>query len=606
MNKRYKLWEVGRQLTATAQGKIKADLVIKNGTLVNVFTGEIQQNIEVAVKSGRIALVGDATMTVGEQTVIVDAQGMYLVPGFIDGHIHVESSMMTVGEYAKATIPHGTSSIFMDPHEIVNVAGLDGMVAMMKDGAATPLRVFTTIPSCVPASPGLENTGSIITSLDIQNTMNWEGVVGLGEMMDYNGILGGDPQTCEKVETTLEADKTVTGHFPLTDIGAALNAYIAAGISCCHESTSAREALAKMRLGMYAMIRKGSAWNDLPEVIKAITEQTIDTRLAVLVSDDSHADTLLKCGHMDYIIRLAVANGVRPVTAIQMATLNTACCFGMERDIGSIAPGRFADINILSDLAQVKVEKVIINGELVAEKGRLTVPVGGYVYPEQLRASVKITRKILPSDFILKAPLGMETVRVRVIGVHDSNVLTTAMVEALPVRNGEVELAPEKDICKVAVINRHTSEGGMSIGFVHGFGLKKGSVASTFAHDAHNLIVLGTSDAEMAFAANKLVESGGGMTAVEGEKVLALLRMPIAGLMSDLSAQEVASALSELSEAWLALGSPLASPFMTMSLLSLVVIPEIRITDKGLVNVYNNSFTTLFTEYTGESNHEES
>ncbi len=420
--------------------------------------------------------------------------------------------------------------------------------------------------------------------------------MGLGEMMDYAGILCGDPQTCEKVEKTLEEGKTVTGHFPLTDTGSALNAYIAAGISCCHESTTAREALAKMRLGMYAMIRKGSAWNDLPEVIKAITEQKIDTRLAMLVSDDSHADTLLNCGHMDYIIRLAVSMGVSPVTAIQMATLNTACCFGMERDIGSISPGRFADLNILSDLAQVKVEKVIINGELVAEKGRLTVPVGSYVYPEQLRASVKITRKILPSDFIVEASLGSETVKVRAIGVHDSNVLTTEVIETLPVRNGEVELAAEKDICKIAVINRHTSEGGMSIGFVHGFGLKKGAVASTYAHDAHNLIVLGMSNAEMAFAANKLVECDGGMTAVEGDKVLALLKMPIAGLMSDLSAAEVADALSELSGAWVALGSPLASPFMTMSLLSLVVIPEIRLTDKGLVNVYNNSFTTLFTE----------
>lgn len=592
--RRYKLWEVGRQLTATALGRLKADLVIKNGRLINVFTGEIQSNIDVAVKLGRIALVGDATAAIGKETVIIDAQGMYLAPGFIDGHLHVESSLMTVGEYAKATIPHGTSSIFMDPHEIVNVAGLDGMVAMMEDGAATPLRVFTTIPSCVPASAGLENTGSTITSEDIRKTLNWEGVAGLGEMMNYSGILSGDPQTCEKVEKTLEAGKTVTGHFPLTDTGSALNAYVAAGISCCHESTRACEALAKMRLGMYAMIREGSAWDDLPEVIKAITEQQIDTRLALLVSDDLHADTLLKCGHMDYIIRLAISKGVRPVTAIQMATLNTACCFGMERDIGSISPGRFADINILSDLAQVRVERVIINGELVAEKGKLTASVGCYVYPEQLRTSVKITRKFLPSDFIVKAALGTENARVRVIGVHDSNVLTTESVETLPVRNEEVELATEKDICKVAVINRHSAEGKMSVGFVRGFGLKKGAVASTYAHDAHNLIVLGMSDAEMAFAANKLVESGGGMTAVEGEKVLALLKMPIAGLMSDLSAQEVAEALGKLSEAWAALGSPLASPFMTMSLLSLVVIPEIRITDKGLVNVYNNSFTSLF------------
>lgn len=596
MNKRYKLWEVGRQLTATALGKEKADLVIQNGTLVNVFTGEIQPDIDVAVKSGRIALVGDAAATVGEKTVMIDAQGMYLVPGFLDGHLHVESSLMTVREYAKATIPHGTSAIFMDPHEIVNVAGLAGMAAMMKDGAATPLRVFTTVPSCVPASPGLENTGSRIAPQDIQDTLAWEGVAGLGEMMSYSGILAGDPQTCEKVEKTLAAGKTVTGHFPLVDTGAALNAYIAAGINCCHESTSAREALAKMRLGMYAMIREGSAWDDLPEVIKAITERTIDSRLAVLVSDDLHADTLIKRGHMDYIIRLAISKGVRPVTAIQMATLNTACCFGMEQDLGSIAPGRWADINILSDLAQVKVEKVIINGEPVAERGRLTVPVTGCAYPDHLRASVKITRQFLPEDFIVKAPCASETVKVRVIGVHDSNVLTTERVEVLPVSNGEVVLSADKDICKVAVINRHQPEGGMTVGFVQGFGLNKGAVASTYAHDAHNLIVLGTSEAEMALAANTLIECSGGMAAVEGDRVLALLKMSIAGLMSDLPVEEVAAELSQLSEAWAALGSPLASPFMTMSLLSLVVIPEIRITDKGLVDVSTNSFTTLFAE----------
>ncbi|MDA8441103.1 MAG: adenine deaminase [Peptococcaceae bacterium] len=598
MTRRYELWEVGRQLSATAQGKEKADLVIKNGILVNVFTGEIQPNIDVVVKCGRIASVGAAVTVVDENTVIVDAQGMYLVPGFIDGHIHVESSMMTVGEYAKATIPHGTSAIVMDPHEIVNVAGLGGMTAMMQDGETTPLRVFTTVPSCVPASPGLENTGSSITPQDVENALQWEGVVGLGEMMDFSGILNGNPLTFAKVEKTLKAGKTVTGHFPLLDTGAALNAYIAAGINCCHESTSAREALAKMRLGMYAMIREGSAWDDVPEVIKAITEHHVDSRLAVLVSDDLHANTILQRGHMDYIIRLAISQGVRPATAIQMATINPACCFNMERDIGSIAPGRFADINILSDLAQVKVEKVIINGELVAEQGRLTVPVGGYVYPEELKTSVKITRRFLPGDFTIKAPLDSEATGVRVIGVFNGSVLTTEMIEVLPVSDGEVELATERDICKVAVINRHQPEGGMSVGFVHGFGLKKGAVASTYAHDAHNLIVLGTSEVEMALAANTLVACSGGMAVVEGEEVLSLFEMPIAGLMSDMTAQEVAAALRQLSDAWIELGSPLASPFMTLSLLSLVVIPAIRLTDKGIVDVYTNSLTTLFASST--------
>ncbi len=586
------LWKMTAELSKTAMGSVPADLIIRNGRLVNVCTGEIEEHTDVAVKNGRIALVGDASGLLQGAVEVIDAQGRYLAPGFIDGHLHVESSMITVSEYAKATIPHGTSAIFMDPHEIVNVLGLTGMKAMMQDGEATPLRVYVTTPSCVPASQGLENSGSIITADDIAATMEWDGVAGLGEMMDFNGILNGNEEAHRKVAVTLAAHKTVTGHFPLSDTGAMLNAYVASGISCCHESVRAQEALTKMRLGSYAMIREGSAWDDLPEVIRAVTENNIDTRFAVLVSDDLNADSLLTVGHMDHIIRLAIRHGVKPVVAIQMATINAANCFGLAMDIGSIAPGRFADINILDNLAEVKIALSIIGGEVVARDGALKTEILHYDYPAGFMNTVHIQKSLKPSDFDVAAPQNYKGVRV--IEVHEGSVVTNQRAVKLHEQGGKLTAMPEIDICKVAVINRHHNPGQKCIGFVKGLGIKKGAVASTYAHDAHNLLIVGANDADMAFAANELVSCGGGMVAVENGKVLSLLELPVAGLLSTKSASEVAETLKELENAWRALGSTLVSPFMTMSLLSLSVIPEIRITDMGIVDVLSNKLTSLF------------
>lgn len=598
MDRRYPLWEVSSTLVRVAQGKEPAELVIQNGRLVNVYTGELLPCTDIAVHSGRIALVGDASHCIGMHTLVYDAGGRYLAPGFIDAHIHVESSMMTVQEYVKSVLPHGTAAIFMDPHEIVNVAGLDGMRAMLADGAATPLRVYATTPSCVPASPGLENTGSVLTPDDIEKTLCREDVAGLGEMMDYFGLLAGSSDAAEKVNRTLRAGKAVTGHFPLPDTGALLNAYAAAGVGSCHESTRADEALAKLRLGMYAMLREGSAWDDLPEVVRAITENRVDTRRAVLVSDDLHADTILERGHMDAIIRLAIRSGVRPVTAIQMATLNAACCFGLSGDLGGIAPGRFADVNILGSLSDVRVDAVFVNGALVAENGALKAPVEGRAYPDALRRTMKLPRRLTPADFAVKAPAGAgDAVLTRVIGAAGGSVLTESRSAYLPVRDGLTCGVPERDICKVAVFNRHGTAApgeGVTVGFAQGFGLLKGAAASTYAHDAHNLIVMGTNETDMAYAANLLAESGGGIAAAADGKTLALLPLPVAGLMSDRPAAEVAQSLRELADAWKALGSPLPSPFMTMSLLSLSVIPSLRITDKGLVDVSENRLVPLF------------
>ena len=381
------LWECSRTLAAVAQGREPAETVIRHAKLVNVCTGEILPDTDVAIACGRIALVGDAEHCIGEKTAVVDAEGQYIAPGFLDGHIHVESSMMSVGEYARAVIPHGTVGIYMDPHEICNVLGLDGVRCMVEDAARAPLKTMVTTPSCVPAMPGFEDTGSSIGPAEIAETMKWNSVVGLGEMMNFPGVLGSSDSVHGEIAETLKADKIVTGHYSMPETGRGLNAYVASGVRCCHESTREEDALTKMRLGMYAMLREGSAWRDLHEVAKSITRHEVDTRFAVLISDDVHPETLLREGHLDHIVRRAVEEGIDPVTAIQMVTINCAQCFQMDHDLGSITPGKCADIVFFDDLRELKITKVLIDGVLTAENGRLGRPLPPYRYPERATRS---------------------------------------------------------------------------------------------------------------------------------------------------------------------------------------------------------------------------
>lgn len=384
------LWEASRTLSAVAGGFQPADLVITHANLVNVCTHEIMEDISVAVSCGRIALVGNADHCVGEATEVVDAAGQYLAPGFLDGHIHVESSMMSVGEYARAVIPHGTVGIYMDPHEICNVLGLDGVKCMLEDASRTPLKAMLTTPSCVPAVPGFEDTGSSIGPEQIAETMNWKACVGLGEMMNFPGVLSSSDHAHDIIGATLKAGKIVTGHYSLPETGKGLNAYIASGVRCCHESTRMEDALAKMRLGMYAMLREGSAWHDLKEVARCITEHQIDTRFAVLVSDDAHPHTLLSQGHLDHIVRRAAEEGIDAVTAIQMVTINCAQCFQMDHDLGSVAPGKCADLVLIDNLTDLNVTKVWIDGELTAENGVMLKDMPPYAYPDWATHSMHI------------------------------------------------------------------------------------------------------------------------------------------------------------------------------------------------------------------------
>ena len=588
------LWECSQTLSAVAGGAAPAELVIKNAKLVNVCTREIQDNISVAIVCGRIALVGDAQHCIGPDTQVIDAQGQYLAPGFLDGHIHVESSMMGVGEYARSVVPHGTAGIYMDPHEIYNVLGMDGIKAMLEDAKRTPLKAMLTTPSCVPAVPGFEDTGSFVGPAEIEEIMKWDECVGLGEMMNFPGVLGSTDHAHGITGNTLKAGKIVTGHYSLPETGSGLNAYIAAGIRCCHESTREEDALAKMRLGMYAMLREGSAWHDLKEVSKAVKNHEVDSRFAVLISDDTHPHTLLSQGHLDHIVRRAVEEGIDPVTAIQMVTINCAQCFQMDHELGSITPGKCADMVLLNNLEDLQVTKVWIDGDLVAENGAMTKELAPYEYPEWATHSMHVGETITADTF--KIPASTEEVTVRAIEVIPARVGSIERFITLKAQNGYLESDPAQDTLKTVVFERHHETGTKGVGFVKGFGIECGAMASTVAHDAHNLLVIGTNDEDMALAANTLIECGGGMVAVQNGKVLGVVPLPIAGLMNDKPAEEMSELVEALEAAWAQIGCSMPSPFMTMALIPLACLPELRLTNRGLVDCRTFQFVPLEVE----------
>ncbi|MTI84504.1 MAG: adenine deaminase [Firmicutes bacterium] len=587
------LMEVTRDLVATATGKTPADKVIQNGKVVNVFTGEIL-NWDVAIKGDRIATVGDVSHTIGPDTEVIDAEGYYLCPGFMDGHVHVESSMVTVTQFARAVLPCGTTTIFMDPHEIANVLGMDGVKLMVEEGLNLPLKVFATMPSCVPAAPGFEDAGAVFGPEEIAEAMTWPGICGLGEMMNFPGVLAGDESVHGELKATMQAGKPITGHYSVPGDFQGLAAYGAAGIISCHESVLTQDALNRLRLGFYAKMREGSAWHDVKATVKSLTETSVDSRRAILVSDDCHPDTLLSSGHLNHVVQRAVNEGLDPIRAIQAVTINTAECFGVAQDLGAIAPGRFADILFLSDLAGVEVEKVMTDGQITADAGKMLADLPEVTYPTNVSSSVHLKEHLKADHFRIVAPTtGTGTARARVMEILEASVLNRHKTEELPVKDGGVEADSTHDIAKAAVVERHGGNGSIGLGLVQGFGLNGGAVASTIAHDSHNLLIVGMNDADMALAGNALAESGGGMVVVRDGKVLALLPLPIAGLMSDKSVEEVADRVKGVHDAWQELGCRLVSPFMTMSLLSLPVLPELRLTNRGLVDTLSFSFVDL-------------
>ncbi|MAV47989.1 MAG: adenine deaminase [Alphaproteobacteria bacterium TMED89] len=580
-------------LVAVAAGRLAADTVIRGIKLVNVQSREVLEGWEVAIVQGRFAYVGpDASHCTGETTQVVEGGGRFLIPGLCDGHMHIESGMLTPAEFAAAVTPHGTTTMFTDPHEIANVLGLEGVRMMHDEAMMQPINIFTQMPSCAPSAPGLETTGYEIGPEDVVEAMTWPGIIGLGEMMNYPGVINGDPQMLAEMAATMDSGKTVGGHYASPDRGIAFHAYAAGGAADDHEGTAEADAISRVRQGMRSMLRLGSAWYDVESQITAITEKGLDPRNFLLCTDDCHSGTLVNEGHMNRVVRHAIECGCDPLIALQMATINTATHFGLERELGSIAPGRRADAILTSDLTTLPVEDVFARGVRVARAGQMLAECPHYPWPQAARDTVRLGKRLHADDFSIAAPAGANAVRAKVIGVVENQAPTKALSFELPVTEQRVQATGE--VCQIALVERHRATGEVTNGFVSGFGYSGSmAIASSVAHDSHHMIVVGTDRAMMAAAANRLGEIGGGVTVWKDGVELALVELPIAGLMSDQPAAKVAEKAQAMVEAMEACGCTLNNAYMQHSLLALVVIPELRISDLGLVDVLKFELTDV-------------
>jgi adenine deaminase len=567
-----------------ALGEEPADVVLRNARLVNVFSGEVRP-ADVAIYGGRIVGIGDYA---GREE--IDLKGHYLCPGFIDGHVHLESSMVHPAEFARAVVPRGTTTVVADPHEIANVLGVAGVRYMLEATANLPLNVYLMAPSCVPSSP-LETAGASLAAVDLEALFQEERILGLAEMMNFPGVLHRVPEVLEKLRVA--RGRPVDGHAPGLS-GKELCAYITAGIGSDHECTSLAEALEKLRLGMAIMIREGSTAHNLDDLLPLIMPG--NAAACFFVSDDRHPADLLSRGHMDAILRQAQRQELLPpVTLVQMVTLNPARYFHLQ-DLGVVAPGYRADLVVLDNLDALRAEDsfrvgmVFKDGRLVAREGAIleeALPGGRLIPPAAFHvADFSAERLAVPA----------QGKRIRVIEVVPGQVVTRAAVEEARVEAGLAVADPERDLLKIAVVERHHGSGNIGLGFVRGFGLKQGAIASSVSHDSHNIVVVGCSDAEMARAVETIVQMRGGQVVVAGTEVLAALALPIAGLMSDRPLGEVHDWVKELNATAQRLGCTLESPLMTMSFLALVVIPELKLSDRGLVDVKVFDFVPLFVD----------
>lgn len=565
-------------LIKAAKGEIKADLVIKNAKIINVLSEEIYEG-DIAIVDDVIAGIGCGYS--GEKE--IDVKGAYVSPSFIDGHVHLESSMLMPSEFAKMVVPSGTTTVVSDPHEISNVMGLQGISFMREATKNLPLDVYMMLPSCVPATC-LETSGVDLNSYDLALLIDAPWVLGIAEMMNFPGVINYDGGVLSKIKLGLDKHKRVDGHAPHLS-GKELCAYVASGISSDHECTTPEEAIEKLRLGMYLMVREATGARDLEPLIPVL--KNLNTRKCIFVTDDRHPKHLTK--HISHMVKKAVENGVDPIKAIQMASLNTAEYFNLT-NLGAIAPGYKADIAVFNDLKNFVPSMVFKNGKLAAKDGKMVIDTD-ILNPPVLRGSVNI-KYLYREDLQIAVPDGKN--KVKTINVIPKQLITNKTIETVKVENGLAQADTENDVLKIAVIERHKATGNIGLGFVKGFGLKSGAIASTVAHDSHNMIVIGTNDEDMYYAAVELVKSQGGKIIVENGKTLAHLKLPIAGLMSDKSADEVQKQIAELDTAAKKIGCKIDEPFMSMAFLSLSVIPELKITDKGLIDVNKFEVTDLF------------
>lgn len=567
-----------------------ADLVLKDGFVINTITREIYE-ADVAIKGEHILMVGDASGLIGSRTKVVDVRGKFISPGFIDSHMHFESAMLTCTEFSRLSIPTGTTTIVADPHEIGNVLGVHGMQEMIKEAKTLPNQIYFTVPAAVPDAPGLETAGFEVNSKHMAELLNDPYVQGIGEIQSFSNIQPVYENAPELIDDLVAAvsyansiGKTVEGNAPGL-FGKELAAHIISGGThvSCHETTTKEEMVEKLRYGISVFMREGSSQRNMAECIRAITEEGMDSRRAILVSDDMVPEDLLKDGHMNDIVRRTIAQGIDPVEAIQMATINPATHFGFK-DVGLLAPGKRANIAVIDDLNEMTIHQVYLNGVLAAEKGELTIDLGTYTYPESVKKSVK-RGPVRLEDLHIQASGSRARVRA-IVAIPDQN-LTGADEFDLNVSNGVVQPCLQQDVLPVLVVERHGRTGNIGKGFLNGFKLQSGAIAESVAHDTHNIIVTGTNYEDMVTAVNRVIAMDGGIAMIKDGKVVGDLPLRVGGLITDeLSGKEVSEKIAELTRlAKDELGCSIHVPFMHLSFWSLVTSPEWKITDMGLIDV---------------------
>ena len=593
VHQRTPLAQVTQAMVATAMGREPADLIIRNARLVNVNTAQIQGGVDIAVRRGLIALVGNADhIPVAASTRIVDAEGRYVLPGFIDTHDHVESSMVDIRNFAAAVLPHGTTTIACDNHEITNVFGVKAVQLFHDAAEGLPLKVLVAMPVCVPSIPDFEDAGATITADDVTTAYRQGWAALQGEQMNFPGLIYGDPGVHAITRASLEAGKVLTGHYASLALDEGLNAFAAAGITGDHEGTTAEGALRRVQLGCYSQMRYGSAWLDMPNLVKAVTENPgLDTRFFALVTDDVTPATVVNQGHLDRVVREAIRQGLSPIQAVQMVTLNAAQLLERSREIGTVSPGRAADLLIVSDLVAMTIDQVYCDGVLVAENGELVIDIAPYDYPDWAVASVHLD-PLTTADFAVpvdaESPVNVRTMRVVPGMVHTEEI----EIEMTPV-HGTLAADPTRDLMKAAVFYRHAAEaaadgfkplGSRTVGFVTGLQFDPGAAfASTVSHDCHNLLVVGSDESAMARAANAVIAMNGGMSVVVKGEVAAELPLPVGGLMALDSAAAVAQRVEAIEAGLKAAGCPHDAAEMTMSLLGLIVLETLHLSNRGLV-----------------------
>lgn len=572
----------------TGLGKFPCDLKLQNVKLVNVFSGEIY-NTDIYIKNKRIVSIDPNADLQAEK--IMECNGKYAVPGLIDAHMHFESTMLSPEALASVVVPQGTTTMCADLMEIANVAGEAGLKAMLQSMSRLPYRMLIEVSSRVPTAPGLETTGAVLGAKEVADIMGWDESVSLGEL-DPSKILFVKEEYIHKIADTLSRRKLVNGHA-IGRLGQELNVYASSGISDDHECVTAQEMIERLRVGMKVFIREGSSERNVDALVKGILDNDLDTDNLMFCTDDKHAREIQQEGHINYNVARSISLGLDPMHAIEMATVNTAKHFRMEDEIGSITPGRLADILIVDDLEEMKPELVLFEGNVVARDGKLIQECKVEEYPAWIKDTVTLKNPITDVSFRITSKIENGITRVHVIDLITAQIINNREIRELEVKNGEILPDLEGDVLKLAVVERYGKNGNVGMGFVHGFGLKKGALAYSMSHDHHNIVVVGTNDTDMAAAVNEVARLHGGLAIANEGKIINSMALPIGGLMSEKTADEVMEKMDIMNAEVKELGCEMSAPFMTLSFISLPTVPELGLTDMGLVDVLEHKLIAL-------------